>query len=224
MELNYILSILDRDKGEEMTDLCAELGLPLALSALGRGTAGKKILDLYGLVSSERAVIMTVANGGKTKTLLREARKRFYMDIPGNGILLSVPIKSVGGEDTLAFLSEHAVPDQAPPQVTFAHEMIVAIANEGYSENVMDAARAAGAVGGTVIHAKGTGAEKAEKFFGVLLAHEKDVILIVAKAAEKAGIMRGIVRDAGPGSPAGSIVFSLPVSHIAGLRIEETPE
>ena len=51
MELNYIISIMDRDKREEMSALCAELELPLALTALGRGTAAKKVLDLYGLES-----------------------------------------------------------------------------------------------------------------------------------------------------------------------------
>ena len=49
----------------------------------------------------------------------------------------------------------------------FSHELIMAIMNEGYSDTVMDAARSAGAGGGTVLHAKGTGRARAEKFFGV---------------------------------------------------------
>ena len=56
----------------------------------------------------------------------------------------------------------------------FSHELIMAIMNEGYSDTVMDAARSAGAGGGTVLHAKGTGRARAEKFFGVSLADEKD--------------------------------------------------
>ena len=65
------------------------------------------------------------------------------------------------------------------------YELLVAIANQGSIDNVMDAARSANAGGGTVIHAKGTGMEKAEKFLGVSLAEEKEIILIVAKTSQK---------------------------------------
>ena len=99
---------------------------------------------------------------------------------------------------------------------TFMPEIVV-IANEGHTEQVMDAARSAGAMGGTVLHAKGTGAEKAKKFYGVSLIDEKEMILIVAKASEKAGIMHNIIKEAGWNSPAGAVTFSLPVSDVAGL-------
>ncbi len=218
MELNYVISIVSRNRCEEMASLCLAHEFPLILTALGRGTATKKLLNLYGLEATEKAVIMTIADAQKTKDFILEIRKRFYIDIPGNGIVLSIPIKSVGGVRTLAFLSDGASSDKAPPQATFENEVIVVISNEGYTETVMDAARAAGAMGGTVIHAKGSGARKAEKFYGVSLAAEKEIILIVSKTSEKAAIMHGIIKEMGPDSPAGCIVFSMPVSHLAGLR------
>ena len=58
----------------------------------------------------------------------------------------------------------------------------------------------------------------AEKFFGVSLADEKDVVYIVAHAEEKAAIMQAIADNAGPGTRAGAICFSLPISQVAGLR------
>lgn len=102
--------------------------------------------------------------------------------------------------------------------MNFDYELIVVILNEGYSDMVMDAARSAGAGGGTILHAKGTGAIGTEKFFGVSLANEKDVIYIVAGGREKAAIMNAINQDAGPATKAGAISFSLPVSDVAGLR------
>ena len=105
--------------------------------------------------------------------------------------------------------------------MTFSHELIIAILNEGQSDFVMDAARSAGATGGTVLHAKGTGAGLAQKFFGVTLADEKDVVYIVARSGEKAAIMKAIKETAGPGTPAGAICFSLPISSVAGLRGED---
>jgi len=81
----------------------------------------------------------------------------------------------------------------------------------------MNAARKAGARGGTVIHGKGTGNENAEKFYHVSIAEEKEVILIVSAASQKSEIMRSILENAGPGTPAGTVVFSLPVSEAVGF-------
>ena len=85
----------------------------------------------------------------------------------------------------------------------------------------MDAARGAGAYGGTVIHAKGTGMEQAEKFMGVSLAAEKEMIFIVAKKEQKNDIMKAVMEQAGLDTKAKSIVFSLPVTDTAGLRLLE---
>ena len=85
----------------------------------------------------------------------------------------------------------------------------------------MDAAREACAYGGTVIHARGTGMEKAEQFMGVSLAAEKEMIFIVAKKEQKNDIMKAIMEKAGVESRAKSIVFSLPVTDTAGLRLME---
>ena len=81
-----------------------------------------------------------------------------------------------------------------------------------------EAAWAGGAFGGTVLHAKGTGKQYAQKFLGVSLADEKDVILIVAESGKKAEIMRCVTTQTGPDTPAGAIAFSLPISSVAGLR------
>ncbi len=223
MVLNFVLSIVDRRHAAGIASIYEEQGLPMTLGMLGRGTATRKMLDLYGLADTEKVLACTVADAENTRQLIRAVRHRLYIDIPGNGILVAVPIKSVGGGKTLSYLTDNQTPDKALPELDPAHELIIVIANDGHSEPVMDAAREAGAGGGTVLHAKGTGAKKAEKFFGVSLAEEKEIILIVAKSTEKTAIMKAILKDNGPGSPSGAICFSLPVSAVAGLRLlEET--
>ena len=104
------------------------------------------------------------------------------------------------------------------PAMTFSHELIYVILNEGHSDEVMSAARSAGATGGTVMSGKGTGSKETGKFLGITLADEKDVVIILAKAETKAAIMRNIVEKAGPQTAAGAICFSLPVTQVAGLR------
>jgi nitrogen regulatory protein PII len=202
---------------ERMNAICASLGLPLCIESLGRGTATRSMLDLLGLSAREYHVVMTMADQADTETLIAEARRQLYIDAPGHGIIVATPIKSVGGGNTLANLNKGRSPAKSAPAINYNYEIILAIANEGYTDTVMDAARAAGARGGTVLHGKGTGSKDAEKFFSVSIASEKEVILIVAKSSEKAAIMQSIVQGAGVGTEAGAVVLSLPVTAVAGF-------
>ena len=85
----------------------------------------------------------------------------------------------------------------------------------------MEAARRGKAAGGTVLHAKGTGMEGAEKFLGVSLAAEKELVLIVVRHEQKNDVMTAIMEDAGLESRAKAVVFSLPVTSTAGLRLTD---
>ena len=222
MILNFVMSILDRERAEEMISLYNDLGLQLALTMLAHGTATNEQLDLYGLEATDKALVCTFAGEELTARVLKAAKRRLFIDIPGNGIMLAVPLKSVGGGRTLAFLTgSDSLPDGTAPVMNFEHELITVIANEGSTDAVMDAARSAGAAGGTVLHAKGTGAQRAQKFFGVSLADEKELIIIVSRSSEKAAIMRAIASQAGPGTPSGAVCFSLPITAVAGLRMLE---
>ena len=218
MELNLVMTIVDRERSQTMETICQNLKLPLALTMLCQGTATSEYLSLYGLAQKEKALISTVADRDQTRKLMRAAKLRLFIDIPGNGIMMSVPIKSVGGGRTMAYLTDNKTPTGEKPKMVFSHELIYVILNEGASDQVMHAARSAGATGGTVLLGKGTGSRETGKFLGISLASEKDVVLIVAEAAKKAAIMKAIVEQAGPGTDAGAICFSLPVSQVAGLR------
>ena len=220
MELYCVIAITDHERGEAMNTLYRAAGLRGILSMPGRGTATSEHLAIYGLDATEKYVISGVGNGDEAEGLIKSAKRKLFIDIPGNGVMLTVPLKSVAGGKTLAYLTDEQKLGGAP-RMDFEHELIIVILNEGYSDFVMDAARAAGAGGGTVLHAKGTGGTRGEKFFSVSLADEKDMIYIIAHKDEKAAIMRSINEQAGPGSRAGAICFSLPISSVAGLRARE---
>ncbi|MBQ1251941.1 MAG: P-II family nitrogen regulator [Firmicutes bacterium] len=218
MILNFVVSVVDRDKSEKMIDIYKEQEMSLILTMLGKGTAIRQHLHLHDLITKEKAIIAAFADQKKTEILMDEAKDKMYIDIPGNGVMLAVPVKSVGGGRTLAYLTDNATPDQSVPKPEFNHELIVIILNQNYMDDVMNAARSAGAPGGTVIHAKGTGAQYAEKFFGVSLAEEKEVVLIAAQSDKKTAIMKAVAEQVGVDTPAGAIAFSLPISSVAGLR------
>lgn len=137
----------------------------------------------------------------------------------GGDISFIIPLCSIGGKKALQFLIENQdyQKEEESSLKNTTHELIIVIAEQGYTGLIMDAAREAGAYGGTVIHAKGTGMEFAEKFMHMSLAAEKEIIFIVTKTEQKNPIMQ----KAGADSKAKAITFSLPVSATAGLRLIE---
>jgi len=103
-------------------------------------------------------------------------------------------------------------------------ELIVTITDRGYSDVVMDAARSAGAKGGTVIHGRGTGNEKVEKFFGITIQPEKEIIFILTPVKYKKQIMKAINEKTGLREKIQGICFSLPVDETIGLTGKNTVE
>lgn len=218
MELYCIISITDRIAAADVLGICRDLGLSFTLTNLGRGTATSEHLTLNNLEHSEKAVVSVFAGAAEMKRLIHLAKAVMFMDIPGNGIMMAIPVKSVGGAKTLAFLTAGKDSEGGVPDMKFEHELIVVVLNEGYADVVMDAARAAGASGGTVLHAKGTGNKDAVRFFGVSLAEEKEMIYIVSPSSKKAKIMNAVSGATGTDTDAGAFCFSLPISEVAGLR------
>jgi len=220
----YLMTtIVDRKIVKRYLELYQENNLQVMFISLGFGTANNEVLDYLGLESTEKAVALSVIEEHTWVSVKKQLEKKLRIDAPGGGIAFITPLSSVGGKKALQYLIENDN-YQKEEETTLkdtSHELIVVIAEQGYTNLIMDAARGAGAYGGTVIHAKGTGKEAAEKFMGVSLALEKEIIYIVTKTEQKNDIMQAIMRDAGLDSKAKSIAFSLPVTDTAGLRLIE---
>lgn len=225
-ELFMMFSILNRNKTQKFVTLYQDCGIYVNFLSLGRGTAASEMLDYFGLESTEKILIGSIVTRDVWRRVKRELQEKIKIDIPGTGIAFIVPLSSIGGKKQLEFLTEHqnfAIGEETVLKDT-KYELLITIANQGYTDLIMDAARKANAGGGTVLHAKGTGMDGAEKFLGFSLAAEKEMVFIVVKKEDKNNIMRAIMDEAGMNSKAKSIVFSLPVTSTAGMRMLELPE
>lgn len=103
----------------------------------------------------------------------------------------------------------------------FTHEAIVCIVNSGFSETVMDAAKKFGARGGTVLNGRGTAGKDAEKFFGISVQPEKEIVLIVVPTEYKEDILRALYKEVGLDSAGQGIAFALPVDSVVGITPTE---
>ena len=222
-KLYLMTTIVDRKTARKYQELYRESGQNVMFSSLGFGTAASEVLNYLGLEATEKAVLFSVQEEEHWQTVKKQLQKKLRIDAPGGGIAFIIPLSSIGGKKALQYVTmeQEVVIEEESTLKDTDFELLITIANGGHIETVMDAARSAHAPGGTVVHAKGTGMEQAKRFLGISLAEEKEMIFIVVRSKHKNEIMRAIMEKAGTGSPAGGIVFSLPVTATAGLRLLE---
>jgi len=96
------------------------------------------------------------------------------------------------------------------------YELVVVIVNHGYSDELIESAREAGAMGGTVVSARGITHRGPVKFFGITVQEEKDIIIILTGKENKLAIMHALTQTYGITSNAAGLVFSLPVDEVSG--------
>ena len=102
------------------------------------------------------------------------------------------------------------------------YQLILCVVNAGFTELVMDAARAAGARGGTVLGAKGTANKEAEAFFHITIQPEKEMVMILVPAAIRDKVLHALYKNAGIDTPGQGIAFSLPVDDVVGIGPSKT--
>jgi len=103
------------------------------------------------------------------------------------------------------------------------HEVIFAIVNSGFAEEVMDVARQQGARGGTILNARGVAREEAAAFFGITIHSEKEILMMVVEKDIRDDVLNAIYKEMGMAKAAQGIAFSLPVSDVAGLAQKIEP-
>ena len=226
VHLKLLATIVDRGKGQSVTDLMKKEGVLFHTIMLGRGTARKAVLNYLGLGETEKDVVISTIRMEGGRHVLKKLMQAMQLDAPGRGIAFTVPLSSVGGAQTLSYLTgiEHMGPEkdmaskyEVNDMDNHEHSLVITIVNRGFSDQVVDAALRAGARGGTVLHGRGAGLKEAEKFFGITIQPEKEVVLILVRREQKLAAMQEICKSAGLSTPGHGFSFSLPVDDVLGM-------
>lgn len=216
--LALTVAIVNRGKGGKVSELFKQESATFHLMALGKGTADKKILSYLGLGEIEKDVVFSVMPFSVSKKSLEKLNDEWSLYTPGKGIAFRIGLNGVADAASQKHLQGTA-PEQGglPMEQSSQHDLIVAITNQGYSTEVMEAAKSAGATGGTLLHTRGTCLKEAEKFFGICIQPEKDMLFILVPSEIRPAVMDAIVKDTGLQTDAKTVVFSLPVNGVVGL-------
>ncbi len=223
ISLSLLCTVVSRDREDTLLACTADRRAFFHLMLLGEGTANSRILNYLGLGNTEKAVLLSIVPSHIAGDELACLDAELELAKPGHGICFSTPIHEGCYHLPVEFAGFEETSGGNKVQINVSHELIVVVMNRGYSEEVMDLARAAGATGGTVLHARGCGLQGAEKFFGVTIQHEKELLWILADAEHACGIMAAIGEKAGPGTDADAVSFSMPADNVMGLRAAGAP-
>lgn len=230
--LYLLLTVVNDGQGSAIVRLVRSFGASSSFVCHGRGTASNDFYEVFGLTHSEKQIVLTPLRADMYPNVRKAIVERFGINESSKGISILLPISSVIGKNAYRLLSDERVAlepkgakefmDATPMKRDF--EVIVAIVNDGYTDLVMDAAKAAGARGGTILTAKGTGNKDIEQFFGVVIAPEKQIVLIVVPKNIKDAVISAIYKDVGLNSKGQGIVFSLPTTDVLGIAEEREEE
>jgi hypothetical protein len=226
--LKFLIFIIDWGKNKIISEVFEELQVRFHFICKGKGTASSEILDLLGIGSSEKAVILCLEQDIMVPFLLKEVSKKLGLHNPGAGIAFTVPLSGINNPILQVFkesiqknftnLEKEA--EKMSTESRHEFDLIVSIVNHGYSDELMVVAREAGAGGGTVLNARGLLHKGPIRFFGISVQDEKEIIIILSTREKKAPIMQAISQAYGITSKAEGIVFSLPADNITGLDLK----
>lgn len=205
---------------EKVSALMERAGAPVRMRLAGRGTASREMMDMLGLDSGEKTLLLTVLHKHAADALLVRLRRGLKLGTANSGVACTVALS--GGSARLISLAQEMGSAQETGRkvmMEYGVSLVIAIVNQGFSEEVMAAARPAGATGGTVISGRRAGGEETLQLWGFGVQREREAVLILCRTEEKAAIMEAVRAACGLESEAKGVLLSLPVDSVAGLEL-----
>lgn len=102
-------------------------------------------------------------------------------------------------------------------------QLIVAVVEAGRASALMEAAKEAGAKGGTIFYGRGTGIHEHNKFFGAPIEPRKEILMIIIEKTLTDSVLEAVIRGGELDKPGRGMTFVLDVAGIAGtVNIDES--
>lgn len=212
--IKMLCAITERGYGRELVTWMSHRGLGYQLRFAGQGTASSEMMDILGLGSSDKDIVISL---GKQSAV--EAVANAYMDNMnslrrGRGIMMMLSPNALSNvaASILAMQNiQETEVEHEPMKNEHKYSLVLIAVNQGYTDAVMQAARQAGATGGTIVRARLAADDTAEQFHGFNLQSEKEIVMILTADTIKESVMNAVNSEFGLKSEAQGMVLSLPV-------------
>lgn len=219
--MKLVISIVERGQGKGMQKLYRNHHISVHLQCAGRGTATSEIMDILGLGSSEKDILISWAAASAAGHLLSQLNGELRGTVQASGIIFTVPL--TGLNSLVAALSAYQAENlkkelRGESQVERAENSVILIScSRGCTDEIMSTAKAHGARGGTVVKARLAGQEDLEQAYDMELDEERELLAIVVPTQLRAPIMEAVNSIHGLRSKAQSIVCSLAIEDMIRL-------
>lgn len=216
--IQMVLTIVERGRGKLLAGWYTQQGVYFSFQCRGHGTASSELLDVLGVGSPEKDILISLTGRGLAERLLEKIEETDMRNSYGSGIACSVPVTGLNSTVATVFLHEQedrtgGIHMGEPKE----NSLILIAVNQGHTDEVMDTAREAGAGGGTIIRARWAGAEDNGQFYGISLQSEKEIIAIVTSKEQRNAIMEVVNRKHGLKTEAGAVICSLGIDKMVKL-------
>jgi nitrogen regulatory protein PII len=208
-KFSLIISIVPHDKGEKLTKAAVNAGCGGGSVMMGRALAKSNFGAILGTGETTKDLIFMVVEGQKKSSIMNAIYESTQNEKTNFGEIFTLDVDSLLKAGANSEGEEKMCENENKET---SRDMITVIVNKGYADDVMFAARKAGATGGTVINARGTAREDDEKFFGVHIVPEKDMLVIVVEHDKKEAVLSAIKEVKCLKEPGMGIAFSSPVT------------
>jgi nitrogen regulatory protein PII len=220
--IEALFAIMDVDLDDVLIELYEENKIPFVLLTYGYGTAKSEIYEMLGYGGPRKIVAISIHTSKVSDFIMNKIHDEIDLHRPGTGVVFTIRLSSMNRvlAETCGEACKNIEIGSESMSVTpnEPYQLIVAVVNSGYFDQVMDAAKAAGASGGTLIHARSLGSKEAEKYLGITVQPEKELVLILAPQEKRHAIMERITAETGLNTEARGSCFSLPVNSVMGLE------
>lgn len=226
--VKLLISIVERGQGKALTQYYSSHGLTCHFQTVGHGTASSDLLDILGLGSSERDVLLSFGENQRVQKVFIGLQENEEGTVRAKGIAFSMPLTALNTLAAAALMRDTEQKEGKEAEgmeqkenreivATDDHSLILVVVNQGHTDEVMNTARAAGARGGTIIRSRWAGSEEADTFYGITLQAEKEVIAIVAGAERRKQIMETVNKKHGMNTQAGAMICSVGIDAMQRL-------
>lgn len=221
VNIKLLFIILDVGNSKKVKSILNKFEINLKTVSTASGTATPSILDYFGLTEIKKEVFMAVIPDYLSEEILLKLKDNFNLGDVGTGIVFTIPIASSNKYLSDAFEkkdSNKEVQDMKNKN-DIRYHLIITIVSEGYLEKVMEAAKKAGASGGTAIKGRGLADVKKVKILGFNIEPEKDIVLNIVSEKDKTRIMEEITKEVGIKTKGKGVCISLPVDDVVGIDL-----
>ena len=215
----FLITVTDLNREKKLNDVFDRAGVQFRFHTHGQGTAPSAVLDIFGFSGRTRLLTASLLARQEVPRVFRLLEERLFFSERGRGIAFSVPVTGLHNRiaDALSGSSEQSASIEGGKRTMGEHCAIIVSVRSGFSDDVIDAARAAGARGGTILKCMRDSSEQVAKQFGVALKEEQDLVLIVTDREKKKDLMTAIAEKCGIKTEAQGILYSLPIDATLGI-------